>query len=389
MKKPRRAGKIAIAFPTSVSHLEHSLKGIHDYMREHGQWTLVISAESHSLSVRHLKGWDGDGVIAMLNTQADVRAARQLGAPVVNISGAIERTPLPRVRLDYLQSGRLAAETFLNCGFRRFAFYGLLKLWYSNLYAEGFFEIARSSGAECYRHDAASSIGNRQPWRQGVDKLERWLARLPKPIALLAANDRRASMAIDACSRLGLRVPHDVAVMGTDNDLLVCEQCDPPLASIARSGRRIGYEVAVLLDQMCRGEAPPAQDVVIAPEGVVMRASADVLAIDDARLQAAVDFMRLHAATPLNIDHVARAAGVSRRWLEYAFQRTLRRSPRQFLNQLRVERARQLLADASRPKLGQIAKESGFSSRRQLREAVKNATGSAPREFRGEMAGPP
>jgi LacI family transcriptional regulator len=379
MNRPRRSRQIAVAFPTSVSHLEHSLRGVHDYMQQHEQWTLIVGTEIHFLPVRSLVGWEGDGVIAMINTEADLRAARRLPAPVVNISGAIAETGLPRVRLDYAASGRLAAETLLDCGFKRFAFNGLRQIWYTDQYARGFFETAEAHGGECFRHDSQSSIGNPRPWQHGVPELERWLVKLPKPIGLMAANDRRASIVIDACHRLGLRVPHDVAVIGADNDVLNCEQCDPPLTSIARNGRRIGYEVAALLDRLMNGKSPPRTDVIVPPEGVIKRGSTDVLALDDAKLRAAVAFARQHSAEPIGVDDLAAAAGVSRRWLEYAFRNTLRRSPHQFLDQLRVERARRLLEASNKQKLHRVAHACGFSGSKQLNAAFRRVTGHCAR----------
>jgi LacI family transcriptional regulator len=373
--------RIAMAFPTSITHLELTLRGIHDYMREHGHWTLVFSPESHFLPVRGLAGWDGDGAVAMINTAADLEVVRGLRMPVINISGALADAGVPRVRIDYAASGRLAAEVLLDCGFRRFAYYGLADAWYSGQYAQGFCERAAAEGGVCFRHDGPSSFSDPRP-QPGIDALEQWIAELPRPVGLFAANDRRATIALDACHRLGLQVPEEVAVIGPDDDRVSCELCDPPLTSIDRAGRRLGYEVAALMDRLLRGGPPPEGDVVVPPEGVVRRGSTQTLAVEDPKLRAAVEYVRAHCDRPLGVDEVAGAAGASRRWLEYAFRRLLRRSPREFIDQARVERAKRLLLDPCRPKLAKVARACGFSGSRPFNAAFRRVTGQTPRQFR-------
>ena len=380
-----RTRRIALAFPTGVPHLERTLHGIHEYATEHGHWSLVISPEAHFLPVSSLKGWDRDGVIAMINTPDDARIARSLGVPVVNISGALQDAGLPRVRVDYRAAGELAAEHLLDGGFRRFAYYGLQGFWYARQFGEGFANRVSEYGAECFVHESPPSIGADKPWQQGHAELESWLSTLQTPVGLAASHDNRARMVIDACHRLGLRVPDDVAVIGMNNDTLACEYCDPPLSSVERNGQKVGYQVAKLLDRLIQGESPPTEDILIEPVGVVRRASTNVLAVDDPQLAKAVRFVQENISEPFGVQSVLQHTNVSRRWLEYAFQKWLRRTPHAFICEMRVAHAKKLLSSSDELSYSDIARACGFSSNKRLNVVFRRVTGVAPREYREEQ----
>ena len=374
--------RIAIAFPTGVAHLERTLHGVQRYATERGHWSLVISPEAHFLPVSSLAGWDGDGVIAMINTEDDACVAKSLGVPVVNISGAMEDAGLPRVRVDYRTAGQMAAEHLLDSGFRRFAYYGLRDFWYAEQYGAGFSQRVAQYGAECALHESPPSIGAAKPWQQGQAELEKWLTSLTTPVGMAASHDNRARMVIDACQRLNLRVPDDVAVIGLNNDTLSCEYCNPPLSSVARNGEEVGYRAAKLLEEMIEGAPPPSRDILIEPVGVVKRASTDVLAIEDPQLSRAVHFIQDNVGKPFGVQEVISHTNVSRRWLEYAFQKWLRRTPHGFICETRVAHAQKLLASSDELSYSDVARACGFSSNKRLNVVFRRVTGISPREFR-------
>ena len=374
--------KIALALPMGVPHLERVAYGIRQYAHQHCNWQFVASPETWAMSITSLEGWDGDGVIALVNTERELEIAKNLRSPVVNISGAIERTGLPRVRLDYKAAGGMAADHLLSRGFQRFAFYGMKSVWYSQQYGQGFIDQVKSHGGSCDVYESPSSIGAAQPWKHDAEGLERWLLGLAKPVGLMAAHDPRGAMVIEACGRIGLRVPQDVAVIGANDDTVTCDFCDPPLTSVARNGQKIGYETAALLDRLMKGAPPPAEDIVVAPRGVVERASTDVLAIDNEELARAVRFIHDNLHRPIGIEDICNNISMSRRWLEYEFKKTLRCTPHQYLSRVRVERAKKLLVGPERLKLKQVAIHCGFTSNKQMNIVFQRVSGTTPRQYR-------
>ena len=419
---PRRDGSvrhIALAFPMGLAHLQPLVQGITDYARAHGRWLFTSSPEAVTLSIQSLHGWRGDGVIATLVNPADVRAARQLRVPVVTFAGAMRDPGVPRVMVNNPAVGRRAAEHLLACGFRRFGFYGLRNVNYSQDRGDGFLQhLAEQLGpGRCAVHLSPNSFTAARPWQDEMGRLEQWVARLEPPVGLFAANDQRARMLVDACQRLGLRVPDDAGVLGVDNDLVACEFSDPPLSSIACDWYRIGTESAALLDRLMRSKdesgrmkeesrrggtsgssftlAPSSvgSDRLIDPVGVVRRRSTDVLVVENPGVGRAVQYVREHMAEPFGVEALLREARVSRRSLEQGFKRSLGCTPHAFLCRARVDRARDLLTGPRRMKLTDIARACGFTDLRRFRLVFARCEGMPPAEYRRRHAaaenGPP
>lgn len=137
-----------------------------------------------------------------------------------------------------------------------------------------------------------------------------WLAALPKPMGILASNDVQGAQVSEYCRQLRLRVPDEIAIVGVDDDDLLCELSRPSLSSVALPGERIGYEAAVLLDKWLLGSSPDESVVVLPPAGVVVRQSSDLLAVPDAHVSAAIRFIHEHADQPIRVPDVLREVPV-------------------------------------------------------------------------------
>jgi len=379
-EKPHK--EVALALPAGVPHLERVLHGIRIYSQKHGDWVFVASPETHFMSVTSLEGWDGDGVIALVNTPDELEVAKSLNMPLVNLSGVLENAGLPRVRVDYEEGGVKAADHLLERGFQRFAFYGLENVWYSQLYRKGFEKRLSVFDLKCEGYEVASSIGVKQPWRHGADQLDEWLTSLEGPVGIMTAHDPRGAMVIQACRRVGLRVPHDVAVISANNDTNICEFCDPPLSSVDRNGEEIGFHAASLLDRLMKGERSAPLETVLPPGAVMARESTNILSVEEPLLEKAVEYINSNIGSSFDVDDLVGVVGRSRRWIEYAFQRYLRRSPHRYINEARVKRACSLLSGDDSLILKEVASMSGFSSTRQMNHAFKSVLDKLPRDFK-------
>jgi LacI family transcriptional regulator len=374
--------QIALALPLSAGFHEEILQGIVEFAQKRGSWTFLTAPETYDMSVSGLAGWPGDGVIADIFTREEARAAHELGIPVVNLSGSLADAGLPRVMNDQRALGRLAAEHLLQCGIRRFAYYGVRGVWYARQRGEGFVRRLKEAGHTCVVLDAPKAFDKRRNWHHWLSELRGWLKTLQPPFGVMAASDIRARMVIDACRQLGLYVPHDVAVIGVDNDSFACEVSRPTLSSVARNAREIGYRAARLLDRLFSGRKPPKHDLIVPPLGVVARESTDIVPVDDPNLSRAVRFIREHVGQPFTVADLLREVPVSRRWLEYRFREHFGHSPHEYICEARIERAKQLLAEARKPSLEQIARSCGFSDTRNLRLVFHRFMGMAPSEYR-------
>jgi LacI family transcriptional regulator len=180
---------------------------------------------------------------------------------------------------------------------------------------------------------------------------------------------------------MGVAVPDEVAVLGVDNDEVLCDLADPPLSSIIPDTRRIGYEAASCLDRMMRGEPSPGPATVIPPLGVVTRRSTDVLAVEDRTLSRAARFIREHACEGIAVEDVLAAIPLSRSVFERRFLKVFGRTPKAEIVRMQLQRVMQLLAETDLP-LKQIADRAGFEHAEYMSAAFKKRTGLTPGQYR-------
>jgi LacI family transcriptional regulator len=182
-------------------------------------------------------------------------------------------------------------------------------------------------------------------------------------------------------------VPRDVAVLGVDNDEVMCALTDPPLSSVDQSARRIGYEAAALLDRLMRGRAgggnatTSTQRNVIPPVGVVARASTDTRAVADETVQLVLERLRTHPWERPDVAALAAEACVSRSTLEHRFRDVVGRSIHEACVRQRVAGVRQLIVDTDLP-LKAIAARTGFKSVQYMTTFLQRHTGLTPARLR-------
>jgi LacI family transcriptional regulator len=210
-----------------------------------------------------------------------------------------------------------------------------------------------------------------------------WLKDLPKPIGIMAVDDGAAAYLVSACRHADLSVPEQVAVIGVNNDEVLCEIACTPISSVDAGFTRVGYGAARLLDRLLRGEQPTSAEkaVRLPPLGVMKRLSTDLYAIDDLQLAEVIRYIREHACDPCTVEDVARVAAVGRRNLERRLSRTLGRTPGEEILRVRMETAKRLLLQ---PDLGLdiVAQRSGFSGMPAFSRAFTRVNAVAPSEFR-------
>ena len=186
-----------------------------------------------------------------------------------------------------------------------------------------------------------------------------------------------------ACVEADLHVPDEVAIIGVNDDDLLCEGAWPPLTSVQCDFERVGYTAAELLYRLMRGETPPAEElcVRVPPLGVTHRPSTDILAVQNPDIVAALRFIRDHACDPCSVSDVLRQVPVGRRWLERNFLEQIGRSPYDAILQIRIKRAQELLTKTNL-NVQEIASECGFNSIRNFNHQFRLSTGDSPAAFR-------
>lgn len=380
--KRKRVKQIALALPLDVVFTQRLLPGILDFARSQGGWVFTRIPERLSTSFEWLRNWEGDGAFVLIGNQTDVKVARSLPMPIVNIGGYVQDARIPTVTLDQQMVGRFAAEHLLSRRFRRFGYYGVRGLWYSEERRLGFETALQAAGYTCSSIESTNLIRSPRDWRRVAGELARWLRSLQPPVGIMASWDLRAQMLSEACTMIGLRVPEDVAIIGVDNDPIACEFCIPQLSSVSRNDRELGWQAANLLSQLLEGRRYSKVPTLIPPDRVVARRSTDTLVIEDPEIAGIVQQIRDQLDKVFGVERILRLSSISRRQLEQRFRRSVGSSPYAFLNELRVERAKVLLADSRKLTLTSVASECGFSELRRFRLVFRRLTKLTPAEYR-------
>jgi LacI family transcriptional regulator len=303
---------------------------------------------------------------------------------LVSCSGETFDSNIPTVCLDDQAVGRMAAQHLLDCRLRQFAFYGYTDERRVALHRfQGFADGLRARGHSCHVSATPWPSGNQWLTHEHHPEVIRWLKELPKPIGIMAADDASAHDLAGACLEADIGVPDQVAIIGVNNDDLLCESSWPPLSSIDGDYMRMGYQAAALLDQMMRGQTLGFEQchIMLPPVSAVQRVSTSVLAVSDPHLAKAVRYIREHACDPCNVQDVLKQVPVARRWLERQFMQQLGRSPYQEIQRVRIDAAKRLLQDSNMT-LPDVAEHCGFTAVQNFNTAFKQVAQTTPAAYR-------
>ena len=361
--------KVALLIESSRSYGREVLQGIAHYTREHSPLAFYTQErELHGGIPEWLNNWQGDGIIARIENAGMARKLLQLGCPLVDVLGNQIHRGIPSLDTDAKEVARLAADFFLQSGFSHFAFCGFKGLPFSDRRGAAFVEYLKAKNFSVHAFDAPTA--RYQPThiqaveRRGVSyeaAVARWLKCLPRPLALFACNDICAQQVLSACREHHILVPEEVAVMGVDNDDVLCNLCDPPLTSIEPAARQLGYRAAAMLDQMMRRRSIAATLTNLPPVRVVERSSTDVAAVEDPILVDALRFIRDHFASGIAVKDVLAHVQCSRTGLERRFRAVLNYSVRDEIQRRRLNRACNLLRETGLS-LEEIVDRVGYST---------------------------
>ncbi|MEA3208923.1 MAG: LacI family transcriptional regulator [Chthoniobacter sp.] len=378
-----RPPKVALLIETSNAYARGLLAGIEDYIRNYGPWNVYLAEHGRGERVpQWLPDWNGDGILARIENQKIAEALAAIRIPVVDVSSYRLLPKVPAVTTDNEGIARMALEHFTERGFRRFAYCGDARFAWSVARGAQFDAMTDGAGFACAHYP--QKVRRESNSDLETDAIARWLGSLTRPIAIFACYDARGQQVLDACRRAGFSAPEQVAVLGVDNDELLCELSPPPLSSVKLNTGRTGWLAAELLARQMAGEKLDPEVLRIPPLGVVTRQSTDTLAVDDAQIASALHFIREHACSGTNVEEVARRAGLSRRLLEMRFRAVLGRPPHDEIMRVQLDRVKELLRQTDLS-LAEIAERAGFSHVEYLSAIFKKKVGVPPSQYRRQQ----
>jgi LacI family transcriptional regulator len=379
---------VALLIETSREYGRGLLRGVIRYQHEHGPWSFEFRTQGlDAAPPKWLDNWHGDGILARINDPAMAEAVLRRGVPTVDLRHALPELGLPVIATDNAAVVRLATEHFLDRGLRQFAFFGApigQNVWI-DYRRNAFAECVRKAGCSC---DIFEADGGWQ--HEGLEAYEErimaWVKSLPKPVGIMASHDDEGQQLLDACLRAEINVPDEVAVLGVDNDEILCALSRPPLSSIAPNTERIGYEAARLLAGLMKGEPAPREAISIPPLGVVSRQSTDTLALEDREVASALRYIRDNAGRRLTVEDLLRVVPLSRSMFERRMRQAIGRTPKEEILRVELERVKDYLARTNLS-LAEIGATVGYTHPHHLCELFKKKFDITPGDYRRSIQG--
>jgi LacI family transcriptional regulator len=371
--------KIVLLIETSREFGRQLIIGIARYSRINGPWSFYKDQIGLMSSIPHLTSWKPDGII--MRDSLIKKELLKLNLPTILVqhdSACPEN--VSTIKTDSRAIAKMASDHFIEKGLKNFAFCGFDIYEWSNARKLYFSQFNDEAGYKTFLYNSPKK-NKSEDWENEQRYMSDWIQTLPKPIGMMACNDDRGQHVLEVCKLMGLKVPEDVAVIGVDNDPMICEIGDPPLTSLALNVEAVGYEAAKLLDKLIENHKMDCQQLMVSPSHIVQRQSTDIFAVNDIEVVSAIRFIKENAKNKILVNDIVKITRLSRRALEERFRKTIRRSIYDEIKRVRVELIAKLLIDTDLP-ISHITSLFNFTDSEHISRYFKKEKKVGLREFR-------
>ncbi|WP_182867464.1 AraC family transcriptional regulator [Rhodopirellula sp. JC639] len=392
----RSEKRVLLLVESSRAYGRGCLQGIASYLRTHPEWEAVHLERGLSENVpREVRRQPFDGVIARIENRTIEKTLAEMNVPVVDLRGMITPSGGVAFDTDPVACAEKAFEHFSERGFRHLAFCGYQGLAFSDERCAGFCDLADAQGVSVHVYESGArndrtrlndTIAREANGEHPEREMIQWISALPSPIGLFACNDIRGRQVLRAVQLAGRVSPEEIAVLGVDDDEVICELAHPSMSSIEPDTYRMGFEAAQTLSRLMDGEAIEEQRILIPPTRVMVRQSTDLLAVEDPEVAKAIHLIRSKAFDGISVAEVANHLAISRVTMERKFRAVLGRSPREEIERVRINQVRLLLTETNYS-LSKIARMTGFSNDSYLVTAFRRHETCTPGQYRKQLKG--
>ena len=387
MKKQKKILRIAIYIETSRAHGRSMLTGIADASQACDNWQLEPVPPDLLKNPDYARRFDGLIVRVMDNETAN--ALVKAGKPVIDTYGRIDDNPLPFIRLDDSGIAKLASNCFAEHRYMRCAYCGFPGIRFSDARGLLFrtFVLERGGTCEVFSGDDGRMLSDSYFRNEKMDEvhderaLRKWVEELPKPIAVFCCNDLRAYHLLRVCAEAHVAVPEEVAVLGVDNDTLLCAFAKPQLSSIDTGAFKAGQTAARMLAEAMGSPGRRPSDVMNRPAGIVERRSTDAYAVNTPWLSDALVYIRRRLGEGISTSDVVAHLGYSHTTVNKVFRAELGSSVQQEIIRQRRERACRLLVETDQTAAA-ISAECGYPSPQYFAHQFTAHFGMTPERWR-------
>lgn len=384
IKKNIKIPRIALLINTERAFERGLVRGIARYACIHGPWEFYRQTpfyrqanEGENLLAR-IKNWEPDGLIMRENKL--IKDILNLEIPTIVSPFSSTDINAPLVLAENYTIGLEGAKHLLSKGFQNFGFCGFDDQYWSMERGKAFAEKIKKEGKKIHWYHAPIPLKDRL-WENEPFHMAEWLKKIDKPAAIMTATDERAQQIMEAARISGFRIPEEIALLGVDNDELICELSTPPLSSIDINPEYAGYLAAELLHRILKGQKIEKKNKCIKPRFVVTRHSTDIYATQDQQLQKALNYINKYPHCKLTVNQVVSATSISRRRLEERFRKHLKKSILEEIKRVKIEKIKKMLSQTNLS-ISEIGFEMGFQSIQNISRYFKTETGLTPQQYR-------
>jgi len=351
------------------------LKGVASYVSEASDpWDVFLEPRGFHEQLSLPANRQHDGAILRLTHPELHDAIVQQNIPAVNVSWLGEHSlAIPKVISDERACAALSVDHLIEKGFVGFGFFGPNpNMGYSDAISS---ECNTLATGECstFPQTAGKVATN--------ESVARWIQGIPKPAGIVTWNAIASKRVMDACTQLGLHIPHDVGIVCIEHDHLMASMSAIPLTSIDQDPANVGYEAARLLDSLLNGGKPPEVPVRIRPQGIICRQSTETATNEDELVRQALQFINDNFSRPIRVADISTKLDLSRRQLEHRFRHAINSTPANEIRRIRLANVKRLLVETSLG-LDKIAVMSGYDYTEVMTRAFKQAFSQTPGEYR-------
>ena len=387
----RKKFAVALIVETSSNYGRQLLNGVLRFKKTQRDWSVFLEQRDlKSGPPAWLHDWQGDGIISRTTTPEIATMIRERKIPFVELTDRwTEKHEFVTLRSDDGAIGRVGAMHLMERGFRNFGFCGIEDEAWSDRREAAFVERLSQERLGCSvfksqwygAQDAQNSDAQRRSPVVEQQRMAKWIKSLPTPVGIMACNDICGKSVLDCCHLNEIAVPEKVAVVGVDNDELLCNFCQPPLSSVVPNAEQIGFQAATKLSLLMAGQIVSPLLQQTDPLDVKVRQSTDVTAIEDPELANALNFIRANACFGITVNEVLEHTKLSRSSLERRVRKLLGRSPQQEIRNCQLKQVRMLLKETDLS-IEQIAVSCGFDHPEYLHVMFKRELNMTPGDFR-------
>ena len=323
-----------------------------------------------------------DGIIARVGTSFQKMALCKK-IPLVNVWQNSPANEVTSVFSDSKKAGVIAAEHLLGRGLRRFGFLGFNRDRADLQQLHGFTETLKNEGHQStiFKFNRSVIEGNAEGWEQFIFQLRKWVEGLQTPVGIHATSDINCRYLIEICKSLELKIPHDLAIVGSGNEPLIGNAPYPSLTSSDKNFEEVGYQAAKLLDEMMKSGKSSKEAKYCQPQGIVPRQSTDSYASDHPKVALALRYIAESANRRIKVNDVVNAVATNRRTLERNFSEFTGRTISQEISRMRIERAKRLMMESDLS-LKELSAELGYRNSDHFYKSFLRAEGQNPSSFR-------